>query len=199
MIKDQTNMALAPLTTFSNCFDQVDDACLAIQRGDANKASTIVRSLQNDAKILRRESQRCYDVLQCYSQDKQQEIENITGEINDLYQQERDLEKQKRELESQRQALQSRKDSEAQSLNEAQSRYDTAERERDKAQEEVDRLKTFWWVPIFGQILLIRELVEDFSGQAQNARRDMNHYQTRINEAEQEIANTGHKIREVRH
>lgn len=72
-------------------------------------------------------------------------------------------------------------------LNNARDDMNAARRERNRAQEEYDKVKTFWWVPIYGQVLLINELIQDNAGKADEAQRRMNRYDREISDLNSDI------------
>ena len=67
-------------------------------------------------------------------------------------------------------------------LSDARDDMNAARRERNRAQEEYDKVKTFWWVPIYGQIILINELIEDNASKANEAQQRMNRYDRKISD-----------------
>lgn len=101
----------------------------------------------------------------------------------EYYRQLKSLESEKSGLESRRSGLQqsiagkeaSIRETERQ-LSNARDAMNAARRERDRAQREYNEMKTFWWVPIIGQILVVKEMFEENGRKADDAQRRMNNY-----------------------
>lgn len=191
-------MAIFVSKSFSNCFDKVQDACTAIERGEDSKAGAILCSLRADAKSLQSECKKYNRTLQRYGDQKEAEIEEITSKINDLYIHQRNLEREKERLWLEETEYENQRQKEQASLQQAQDRYNQAVCDRIRAQDKYDTFKIFWWVPIVGQILLIRELIEDYSGQARRAANDMSYYRWRIKNAYEEINTLHQKVFQVK-
>lgn len=54
----------------------------------------------------------------------------------------------------------------------------------------------YWWVPIYGQYLAVCKIVEENSGKARAASRDMARHERDVEEAEREIERTNSGIRQ---
>ena len=86
----------------------------------------------------------------------------------------------------------------------AQRKQEEAEHERSEAEDRLDEVKTWWWVPIYGQILVVRELIEDNSSvirdqerkidECQNKKSDL---QGKIGHIENDIANITQEVRNI--
>lgn len=65
-------------------------------------------------------------------------------------------------------------------LSNARDEMNSARHRRNQAQREYDKFRTFWWVPIWGQILVVKELIEDNESIANNAQQRMDRYDREI-------------------
>ena len=84
-----------------------------------------------------------------------------------------------------------------QSKREDKVKYQEAEREKREAEKEYKEFKTYWWVPIYGQYLAVRKIVEENNGKARAASRDMACHERDVEEAEREIERTNSGIHQV--
>ena len=72
-------------------------------------------------------------------------------------------------------------------LNDARDEINSAKRERNRAQEKYDKVKKYWWVPIYGQVLAIKELIEGNEYKANEAQSRMNRYEREVREYNSEL------------
>lgn len=80
---------------------------------------------------------------------------------------------------------------------EAKVKYQEAEREKREAEKKYKEFKTYWWVPIYGQYLAVREIVEENNGKAKAALRDMARHERDAEETKREIERTNSGIRQA--
>ena len=84
-----------------------------------------------------------------------------------------------------------------QSKQEALVKYQEAEREKREAEKKYRHLKTYCWVPIYGQYLAVRKIVEENNGKARAALREMACHERDVEEAKREIERTNSVTRQV--
>lgn len=137
------------------------------------------------------------DQLKEAEDEHKRQVEAITRQINELYQEQKQHEKRKKELEAKESSLMNMKNHYNQSKREDKVKYQEAEREKREAEKEYKEFKTYWWVPIYGQYLAVRKIVEENNGKARAASRDMACHERDVEEAEREIERTNSGIRQV--
>lgn len=173
-------MAIANLNSFKNCFDAVHSACVAIEKGDADQAANILSSVREDAKILQRESKKYCEKLKQYEEEQQLEIEQLTKDINGLYDQEKKLEKQEQEHKQKKAGFEAKKKVDEQSLQAATKKYEGAKKELNEAQSKCQEFLKWFWVPGYGTYLAVQELVEQNGKKTAEASREMRRQQDDI-------------------
>lgn len=189
-------MALVSLS--SKCFNAVEAALKAVKTGDARRSTGILKSIKEDGLLLQQQSSVLYDELSKAEKDYQRRVEDLTRQITELHKEERQLENSKRALGTKKSSLADKKQSYQRSKEHASTRYKVAEHEKREAEEKYDNFKYFFWVPIVGWILALRELIEDNKERARDAYRDMMRYERDINSAETEIRWANSEISQVR-
>ncbi len=189
-------MALVRASTL-NCFTAFNAALEAVERNDANAVATILQSVQSDAKILQREARILHKRLLNVEQENEAQVENLTKEINNLFQKEHELKQEENNLGVKISGLKANREQHQQSRNAAQRRYEVARAEQREAEEKREEFESLWWVPVYGLILGVRELIEDNKNRARQAERDKNHHGREVDNADREISSTNTKINQV--
>lgn len=179
------------------CFTAFNAAREAVERNDPNKAATVLQSIQSDAKILQGEARVHQKVLLKAEQENEAQVENLTMEINNLYQYEQRLKKNEMNLTVKISDLKAKRKQHQKNQNAARKRYEAAREKQRDAEEKLKELKSYWWVPVYGQYLAVRELVEDNTKRARQAERDKNRYDKEVEEADGEISSTNNNIDQV--
>ena len=188
-------MALVRAST--NCFTAFNAALQAVERNDANEVITILKSVKSDAKILQREARFLHKLLLDAEQENKARAENLTKEINDLYQKEHELKQEENNLGDKISGLKANQEQHQQSRNAAQCRYEVARAEQREAEEKREKFESFWWVPVYGLVLGVRELIENNKKRARQAESDKNHHGREVDNADREISSTNAKINQV--
>ena len=189
-------MALVRASTL-NCFTAFNAALEAVERNDTNAAATTLQSVQSDAKILQREARILHKRLLNVEQENEAQVENLTKEINNLFQKEHELKQEENNLGVKISGLKANREWHQNSRNGAQRRYEVARAEQRKAEEKRKEFESFWWVPGYGPFLVVRELIEDNKNRARQAERDKNHHGREVDNADREISSTNTKINQV--
>ena len=74
-------------------------------------------------------------------------------------------------------------------LKNAEDDMESARHEKSRAQNKYNKFKNFWWVPVWGTVLTITELIEDNEGKARAAKQKMNRYEEEIDSLRGDIRN----------
>lgn len=188
-------MALVRAT--SNCFTAFNAALKAIERNDANGAAIVLQSVRSDAKIVQREARIHHKLLINVEQENETKVENLTREINRLYEKEQQLKQEENNLEVKVSGLRATREQHEENRNVAERRQEAARAEQRKAEEKNDELRSYWWVPIYGQVLLVRELIEDNKERARQAERKKNRHAREVENSDSKISSTNAKINQV--
>ena len=160
----------------------------AVKTGDSSRSEVMLQSIKQDGLLMQRGASALCDRLKQAEGERQQQAEDLTRQINDLYQVQIQHEKQKRELETRISSLTNEKERYRQSRQDASRRKQEAEKEKREAEDKCEEYEKNWWIPIIGQILLIRELIENNRSKAITASREMARFESDISRAESEIA-----------
>jgi len=108
--------------------------------------------------------------------------------MNELYVEETQLAKRKQELENRKTSLTGEKERCHRSKKEVSRRYRVAEKEKREAEEKYDELKRWFWVPIYGTFLAVRELIEENEKKASDAYGEMKRFEREMERVESEIS-----------
>ena len=111
----------------------------------------------------------------------------LTREMNGLYQVEMELKNRKQALETKKSALTDEMERCSRNKQDSSRRYQVAEREKKEAEKKFEELRDWWWVPIYGQALIVRELYENNAQKARDAYRKMERHERDMEGAESEI------------
>ena len=188
-------MALARVS--KNCFTAFNAALEAVERDDANGAAIVLQSVQSEARILQREANTIHTLLINVEKENETKVENLTMEINQLYQNEQRLKEKENNLRVKISGLKAKREQHEKDRNVAERRQEAARAEQRDAEEKYEEFKSFWWVPIVGQVLLLRELIENNKEQARKAEREKNRHAREVENADSEISSTNAEINQV--
>ncbi|XP_068716849.1 tropomyosin alpha-1 chain-like [Montipora capricornis] len=177
-------MALVSLS--SECFNSLDRALKALNAGDISSSQAALHVIKRGGSKLQREAAALCAKLKIAEEESQRQNESLTIQINELFEAEKQLEKEKRELETKRSSLENEKKQSRKKYDKASNRYHQARREKEEAERKNDELKSWWWVPVYGQVLAVRELIEGNLEKEQDASREMDNCQSDIRRAERE-------------
>ena len=195
MLASHINMVLARVS--KNCFTAFNAGLEAVERDDANGAAIVLQSVQSEARILQREANTIHTLLINVEKQNETKVENLTMEINQLYQNEQRLKEKENNLRVKISGLKAKREQHEKDRNVAERRQEAARAEQREAEEKYEEFKSFWWVPIVGQVLLLRELIENNKEQAFKAECEKNRHAREVENADSEISSTNAKINQV--
>ena len=181
----------------SECFNSLDRALQALNAGDISSSQAALHVIKRGGSKLQREEAALCAKLKIAEEESQRQNESLTIQINELFEAEKQLEKEKRELETKRSSLENEKKQSRKKYDKASNRYHQARREKEEAERKNDELKSWWWVPVYGQFLAVRELIEGNLKKEQDASREMDNFQSDIRRAERETEWASSAISEV--
>ena len=185
-------------TASKNCFTASNAAIEAVQKNDATGAAIILRSVRKDGELLQTEARKLHEQLRRVEQNKVTRVENLTRDINELHKEEQQVKQEKINLKTKLSSLNADREHHQQSRNEAQRRYGDAKDKQRSAERKLEKFERYWWVPIYGGVLAVRELIENNEQQANNAERDRNRHERDVENADREIRSTNDNINQVR-
>lgn len=188
---------MALVSVSSKCFNAMEMVFEAVKSGNTSRSVVMLKSIKQDGLLLQREASALCGRLKQAEEEHQKQAEDLTRQINDLYQVQTQHEKRKQELETRISTLTNEKERCRQRRQEASGRKREAEREKREAEEKLEEFKKYFWIPVVGQILAIRELIENNESKARDASREMARFESDINKAESEIAWANSGICEV--
>ena len=197
-IEDEHSNSSCFKTASKNCFNAFNAAIEAVQKNDATGAAIILRSVRKDGELLQTEARKLHEQLRRVEQNKVTRVENLTRDINELHKEEQQVKQEKINLKTKLSSLNADREHHQQSRNEAQRRYGDAIDKQRSAERRLEEFESNWWVPIYGQVLLVRELIEDNQQQANNAERDKNRHERDVENADREIRSINDNINQVR-
>ncbi|KAL9989189.1 hypothetical protein ACROYT_G003712 [Oculina patagonica] len=160
----------------------------AVKNGKTSSSEVMLKSIKQDGLLLQREASALCDRLKEAEEEHQKQAEDLTQQINDLYQVQIEHEKSKQELETKVSSLTNEKERCRQRRQDASRRKREAEREKREAEEKYEELEKYFWVPFYGQFLAIREIIENNGSKARDASREMACFESDIRKAESDIA-----------
>lgn len=181
----QHYMALVSLS--SKCFSVVDTALEAVKNGDARLTSFLLNSIKQDGSLLRKQTLLLRDQLNEAEQKHQQKVEALTRDMNKLYKQEENLKKKKAELETRKHLMTKERERCSQKKQDASRRYQETQKEWKEAERKYREFQDYWWVPVYGAYVTLRELFESNAKKVSVASRDMRGYERDMQRAEKEI------------
>ena len=185
------------IATSSRCFNALDVAVEAVKTGNADSSAIVIKSIRQDGLLLQKQASILCDELK-QAEKKQQELdEDLTRQINKLHAEEVELKNRRQGLEAKKSALSEERERCCRNKEDASRRYENAKAEKRKAEEKYDELKHWFWVPGYGQFLVIRELVENNEEKARDARREMERYDGEMNRADRNIRSANTAISQV--
>ena len=188
---------MALVSVSEKCFNTIESVLKAVKTGDIRSSEVMLKSLGKDGLLVQQQASVYCDRLKEAEDEHKRQVEAITRQINELYQEQKQHEKRKKELEAKKSSLTNMKNHYIQSKREAKVKYQEAEREKREAEEKYEEFRTYWWVPIYGQYLAVREIIEENNGKARAASREMARHERDAEEAEREIERTNSGIRQV--
>ena len=188
---------MALVSVSEKCFNTIESVLKAVKTGDIRSSEDMLKSLGKDGLLVQQQASVYCDRLREAEDEHKRQVEIITRQRDELYQEQKQYEKRKKELEANKSSLMSKRDHYIQRKHETLVKYQDAEREKREAEEKNEELKTYWWVPIYGQFLFLREIFEENNRRVRAASREMARHESKIEKAEREIARTNSGISQV--
>ena len=180
-------MALA--LNSEECFTALKTATKALRRGDVATSTRMLRTLHSQGQRIKNQAIELRRELEELEESNTQEMETVKCHLGDLEDQERSLLHERQRLEKHQDFLQAKIDSCVKILKTAVEEEDAAKRKLREAEEKCKELENWWWVPIYGQFLFFRELLEDNHNKARRASCEVTFHRSCIRRTDLEIEN----------
>ena len=185
------------IATSSRCFNALEAAVEAVKTGNADSSAVVIKSIRKDGLLLQKQASILCDKLKQVEKKHQESDEDLTRQINKLYEEEVKLKNRRQALEAKKSALNDERDRCCRNKRDASRRYENAKAEKREAEEKYEEAKNRWWVPVYGWFLFVRELVENNEQKARDARREMERYDEEMSRAESNIWSANIAISQV--
>ena len=185
------------IATSSRCFNALEAAVEAVKTGNADSSAVVIKSIRKDGLLLQKEASILCDKLKQVEKKHQESDEDLTRQINKLYEEEVKLKNRRQALEAKKSALNDERDRCCRNKRDASRRYENAKAEKREAEEKYEEAKNRWWVPVYGWFLSVRELVENNEQKARDARREMERYDEEMSRAESNMWSANTAISQV--
>ena len=117
--------------------------------------------------------------------------------MNEFYKQEEDLKKKKAELETTKYLMNKERDLSSRKKEDAWRRYQEAQKEMKEAESKMKEFRDYWWVPVYGTYLGLRELFAFNTTKYVYAYKEMQGYVGDMERAESNIALANTAVWEV--
>ena len=188
-------MALVSLSfTF---FRALEIALDAVKNGDARLSVFLLKSISQDGSLLRQLTTLLRDKLNEAEKEHQQKVEILTRDMNEFYRQEEDLKKKKAELETTKHLMTKERELCSRKKEDAWRRYQEAQKEMKEAESKMKEFRDYWWVPVYGTYLGLRELFASNTTKYVYAYKEMQGYVGDMERAETNIALANTAVWEV--
>ena len=188
---------MALVSVSSKCFSTLETAIEALTSGSACSSEVMLKSLKQDGLRLQQQASALCCQLNKAEEEHQLKEEDLTRQVNGLHEEEVQLTNRKQALETKKSALTDEKERCSRNKQDALRRSQKAEEEKREAEKKCEELQDWWWVPIYGQLLAVREIVENNMKKARDAYRDMQRYDRDMERAESEIVKANSAILQV--
>ena len=185
------------IATSSRCFNALEAAVEAVKTGNADSSAVVIKSIRKDGLLLQKQASILCDKLKQVEKKHQESDEDLTRQINKLYEEEVKLKNRRQALEAKKSALNDERDRCCRNKRDASRRYENAKAEKREAEEKYEEAKNRWWVPVYGWFLSVRELVENNEQKARDARREMERYDEEMSRAESNMWSANTAISQV--
>ena len=188
-------MALVSLSfTF---FRALEIALDAVKNGDARVSVFLLKSISQDGSLLRQLTTLLRDKLNEAEKEHQQKVEILTRYMSEFYMQEEDLKKKKAELETTKHLMTKERELCSRKKEDAWRRYEEAQKEMKEAESKMKEFHDYWWVPVYGTYLVLRELFDSNGTKYVYAYKEMQGYVGDMERAETKIALANTSVWEV--
>ena len=169
----------------------------AVKKGDAHLSLFLLKSINQGGSLLLQLTTFLRDKLNETEKEHQQKVEILTRDMNEFYKQEEDLKKKKAELETTKYLMNKERDLRSRKKEDAWRRYQEAQKEMKEAESKMKEFRDYWWVPVYGTYLGLRELFDSNSTKYVYAYKEMQGYVGDMERAESNIALANTSVWEV--
>ena len=169
-------------------FRGLETALEAVNNGDARVTVLELKCIKEGGLLLRQHTALLRDQLKEAKKEQQQKVEILIRDMNELYKQEEDLKKKKEELETKKHLLAKERERCSRKKEDAWRRYQEAQKEIEEAESKMKECFDYWWVPVYGTYLVLRELFDSNTTKCLDAYKEMLGYVRDIERAETDIA-----------
>ena len=185
------------IATSSRCFNALEAAVEAVKTGNADRSARIIKSIRQDGLLLQKHAS-----ILCFKfkndEKKHQELDkDLTRQMNKLYAVEVELKNGRQALEAKKSALNDERDLCCRNKRDASLRYENAKAKKKEAEEKCEEAKNWWWVPVYGLFLFVREWVENNEEKARDAQREIERYDGEMKGADRNIRSANTAISQV--
>ena len=169
-------------------FRALEIALDAVKNGDARLSVFLLKSINQGGSLLRQLTTLLRDKLNETEKEHQQKVEILTRDMNEFYNREQDLKKKKAELETTKNLMNKERELCSRKKEDAWRRYQEAQKEMKEAESKMKEFRDYWWVPVYGTYLGLRELFDSNSTKYVYAYKEMQGYVADMESAESNIA-----------
>lgn len=178
-------------------FRALETAIEAVKNGDARLTVLELKCIKEGGLLLLQQTALLRDQLKEAKKEQQQKVEVLTRDMNELYKQEEDLKKKITDLDQQKRLMVKERGRSSRKKQDAWRRYKQAQTEMKDAESKYKEFQNYWWVPIYGTYLGLRELFESNTTKVREAHKEMQGYERDMERAEADIAWANSAVWEV--
>ena len=188
-------MALVSLSF--TLFRALEIALEAVKKGDAHLSVFLLKSINQGGSLLLQLTTLLRDKLNETEKEHQQKVEILTRDMNEFYNQEEDLKRKKGELETTKHLMNKERELCSRKKKDAWRRYQEARKEMKEAESKMKEFHDYWWVPVYGTYLVLREVFDSNTTKYVHAYKEMQGYVGDMERAESNIALANTSVWEV--
>ena len=178
-------------------FGTLETALEAVKSGDTHLSVFLLKSISQGGSLLQQHTALLRDKLNEAEKVLQQKVEILTRDMNELYKQAEDLKKKKEELETKKHLLAKERELCSRKKEDAWRRYQETDKEIKEAESKMKEYFDYWWVPVYGTYLVLRELFDSNTTKCLDAYKEMLGYIRDMERAETDIALANTAVWEV--
>ena len=178
----------------SQCLETADEVSKLVSLGKVKEASRKLIEVKQQSKRLSTVTEiyiRRLEALEKYARYQQEKLMKKMEQLQiEEAQKRQDIQRLKEEMASRQRQVEHYEELKSK----AEENRRVAEEKKRYAEKRRDEVKTWWWVPVYGQILCIREVIEDNASVIRNEERKVNEYEGEKSSLETKIQNTEAQI-----
>ena len=178
----------------SQCLETADEVSKLVSLGKVKEASRKLIEVKQQSKRLSTVTEiyiRRLEALEIYARYQQEKLMKKMEQLQiEEAQKRQDIQKLEKEMASRRSEVEHYEYLKSK----AEENRRVAEEKKRYAEKRRDEVKKWWWVPVYGQILCIREVIEDNASVIRNEERKVNEYEGEKSSLENKIQNTEAQI-----